>query len=92
MDFNDDDVLLVCAPADFPLMAANFTFDQKCCLCQGRVMMAPSGREFLARNLNAKVVCIWCVPDGEHLFGIAMKEHLAAEMKSVQPNLRRNRN
>ena len=92
-------IIVVCARADAPLAAVGSVFDRQCSRCSAKVMLAPSGQRFLATHADAKIVCEYCVRPKQVLDALAAGkaitapwEEIAAEARTAQPNLRRNRN
>ncbi len=83
---NDEPKVLICMPlSQAAMVARNSTTDQKCSECGQRVLIAPSGQNFLKVNPY--------VPDPEDIGQLAAPEsEILAEAATAQPNMWRNRN
>jgi hypothetical protein len=88
--------ILVCAMADDPIMVAGTSFAHRCAHCQRAVMMSPSGQKFLRENAAALVICAICfVARADKCAGLALPaplDEILRELKTGQPNYRRQRN
>jgi hypothetical protein len=92
---NQPGKILVCAPANAKSMITGSTLDHKCQGCGVRVMIAPSGQQFLKSNPDAVVQCLRCIPDHEpeDMCGpVASGEELLRELIQAEPNMFRYRN
>jgi hypothetical protein len=92
---NDEPKVLICMPlSQAAMVARNSTTDQKCSECGQRVLIAPSGQNFLKANPDAAILCTACyVPDPEDIGQLAAPEaEILAEAATAQPNMWRNRN
>lgn len=88
-----EELFIVCARADAPIMTAGSTFEHKCGKCSTPVMISISGTVFIRDNPTAVPICPSCIPeDGLSLRPAATPEQLAGELASIRPNMRRNRN
>jgi hypothetical protein len=85
--------LLVCADADSPMMIEGATFDKCCRRCGRRLMVAPSGKRFLALYPKAETECMAChMRDPLTLRPGEPITWLLERTARVVPNLRRSRN
>lgn len=55
----EESVVMVCARADSPRVVPNSDFSRRCDRCQTRIMIAPSGQEFL-KTYNKSPVSLVC--------------------------------
>ncbi len=87
--------VLVCMPADQPLVAEGSVF-QCCHTCGLKVVIAPSGQELLKRDPTVQIVCVHCCArnvEAEHEIKLCDSvERITKEMQTAVPNLRRTRN
>ena len=90
----DDTLTLVCAPADMPLVPIGAIFTHKCGECHRPVMLAQSGQQFLKTHPLAKIICFLCHDFSSGGVGMLCSdvETLLNEVKTAQPNFRRQRN
>lgn len=52
--------LVVCARADAIRKAPGSAFNRTCSECETRVMIAPTGQNFVKANPDAKIICMGC--------------------------------
>jgi hypothetical protein len=87
---------VVCALADSDVSVQGSVFHHSCWACQRTVMVAPSGQRLLVKMPEALILCYPCYwlsagPDDTVELAGTMDE-LKSEVRTAQPNLRRNRN
>ncbi len=89
-----DEILIVCAPADSPMAPAGSIFTRACYLCGARLMLAPSGQQFVKDHPEAKTICRRCVPENAtvDLGKGPPLEDIVRDVLSAIPNPYRNLN
>jgi len=95
-----DPDLLICARAGAPLIVEGSILGRNCGKCGGRVMIAPSGQDFLKEHPSAEIMCANCYVASLRSQGAkaerprmaASPERIGQEMASAKPNLWRERN
>jgi hypothetical protein len=91
-----EQVTLVCALADAPLVVRGSTFSHRCSKCARAVMVAPSGQRLLRNRPGTKVVCDKCMlatmAADQKLAIAGSVEEVLDEARNAEPNHRRQRN
>jgi hypothetical protein len=55
-----NEIVVVCAFADAPLTVPGSDFSRVCSGCSKRLMVAPSGQQFIEAHPSAVVICLDC--------------------------------
>ena len=93
----DDSKVLICAPATQPLAVPSSSFNMFCSKCYTRIMIAPSGQDYVKLHPDTVLVCITChlknpLPADATIELPTTVERVIAEARSAVPNFWSKRN
>ncbi len=92
---NERPIVLVASDAEAPRMVPGSIFDRHCGTCNRRLMIAPSGQQFLKDHPESGIICSACwfkMQDKGDTTLAAEPEIILREATTSIPNFHRRRN